>query len=94
VIDIPGTHDEFVAGFHGEFGGISIVPNSLHVNASADGRQAFRDARGTTPTRVVLERRARLSATSADAGYQFLLRLNRTDATWVRPALWPRLLVR
>jgi UDP-2,3-diacylglucosamine pyrophosphatase LpxH len=78
VIYIPGNHDEFVAGFHGEFGGISIEPNSLHV--TADGRRLF-VMHGHELDAVV--QGARWLAHLGDVGYQFLLRLNR-PLNWVR----------
>jgi len=37
VIYITGNHDEFLARFHGQYGGISIQANAVHV--TADGRR-------------------------------------------------------
>jgi UDP-2,3-diacylglucosamine pyrophosphatase LpxH len=71
IIYIPGNHDEFVAGFHGEFGGVVIQPNALHT--TADGRRLF-VMHGHELDTVV--QGARWLAHLGDVGYQFLLWLN------------------
>lgn len=78
VIYIPGNHDEFVSGFHGEFGGITIEPNSIHT--TADGRRLF-VMHGHELDAVV--QGARWLAHLGDVGYQFLLWLN-GPLNWLR----------
>jgi UDP-2,3-diacylglucosamine pyrophosphatase LpxH len=43
VIYIPGNHDEFVSGFHGHYGNITIEKQAIHT--TADGRPHPRDPR-------------------------------------------------
>lgn len=78
IIYIPGNHDEFISGYHGEFGGITIEQNSIHT--TADGRRLF-IMHGHELDSVV--QGARWLAHIGDIGYQFLLRLNR-PLNWLR----------
>jgi len=78
VIYVPGNHDEFVSGFHGEFGGITIEPNCIHT--TADGRRLF-VMHGHELDSVV--QCARWLAHLGDISYQFLLKLNR-PLNWFR----------
>jgi UDP-2,3-diacylglucosamine pyrophosphatase LpxH len=72
IVYIPGNHDEFVSNYHGEFGGISMVPNAIHV--TADGRRLW-VMHGHELDAVV--QNIKWLAHLGDIGYQFLLRLNR-----------------
>lgn len=73
VIYIPGNHDEFVAGFQGEYGNITIQKQAIHT--TADGRRIL-VMHGHELDAVV--QNARWLAFAGDAGYQFLLSLNPT----------------
>lgn len=72
VVYIPGNHDEFVANYHGEFGGVSVVPNAIHLNGA--GRRLL-VMHGHELDSVV--QNIKWLARLGDVGYQFLLRLNR-----------------
>src|SRR6185436_6760524 len=72
VIYIPGNHDEFVAGFFGEFGAVEIVPRAIHT--TADGRRLL-VIHGHELDTVV--QNIKWLAHLGDFGYQMLLRLNR-----------------
>ncbi len=72
VIYIPGNHDEFVSGFHGNFGAVTIVPRAIHT--TADGRRLL-IIHGHELDTVV--QNIKWLAHVGDVGYQTLLRLNR-----------------
>ena len=69
---IPGNHDEFVANYHGEFGGVTVVQNAIHT--TADQRRLLL-MHGHELDSVV--QNIKWLAHLGDVGYQFLLRLNR-----------------
>lgn len=71
IIYIPGNHDEFIAGFFGTYGNITIQQNAIHT--TADGRRLL-VMHGHELDTVV--QNIRWLAFVGDAGYQFLLRLN------------------
>ena len=71
VICIPGNHDEFVAGFEGVYGNITIQKQAIHT--TADGRRIL-VMHGHELDAVV--QNARWLAFAGDLGYQFLLSLN------------------
>jgi len=71
IIYIPGNHDEFVAGFAGLYGSITIRNQAVHV--TADGRRLL-VMHGHELDTVV--QNIKWLAFLGDAGYQFLLRLN------------------
>ncbi len=71
VIYIPGNHDEFVAGFQGHYGNISIQKEAIHT--TADGRRLL-VIHGHELDTVV--QNVRWLAFAGDLGYQFLLSLN------------------
>lgn len=71
IIYIPGNHDEFVSGFCGEYGNITIQKQAIHT--AADGRRIL-VIHGHELDTVV--QNARWLAFAGDAGYQFLLSLN------------------
>jgi UDP-2,3-diacylglucosamine pyrophosphatase LpxH len=78
IIYIPGNHDEFVSNYHGDFGGVSTVPNAIHK--MADGRQLL-VMHGHELDSVV--QNIKWLAHLGDVGYQFLLRLN-GPVNWMR----------
>lgn len=71
VIYIPGNHDEFVSGFQGPYGNISIQKEAIHT--TRDGRRIL-VIHGHELDTVV--QNARWLAFVGDLGYQFLLSLN------------------
>jgi UDP-2,3-diacylglucosamine pyrophosphatase LpxH len=71
VIYIPGNHDEFVAGFLGPYGNISVQAHAVHK--TADGRSML-VIHGHELDTVV--QNIKWLALVGDVGYQFLLRLN------------------
>ncbi len=71
VIYIPGNHDEFVSGFHGAYGNISIQKEAIHT--TQDGRRIL-VIHGHELDTIV--QNARWLAFAGDVGYQFLLSLN------------------
>jgi len=71
VIYIPGNHDEFVSGFHGDYGNITIQKQAIHL--TADGRRML-VMHGHELDTVV--QNVRWLAFAGDTGYQFLLSLN------------------
>jgi UDP-2,3-diacylglucosamine pyrophosphatase LpxH len=71
IIYIPGNHDEFVAGFLGNFGAVHIENRAIHV--TADGRRLL-VIHGHELDTVV--QNIRWLAHLGDFGYQLLLRLN------------------
>jgi len=72
IIYIPGNHDEFIAGFFGPYGGISVQKEAIHV--TADGRRLL-VIHGHELDAVV--QNIRWLAFVGDVGYGLLLRLNR-----------------
>lgn len=72
VIYIPGNHDEFVAGFFGNYGSISIHEN--HIHTTADGKRLL-VMHGHELDTVI--QNVKWLAYLGDLGYQFLLKLNR-----------------
>ncbi|MHA3774202.1 UDP-2,3-diacylglucosamine diphosphatase [Verrucomicrobiota bacterium sgz303538] len=75
---IPGNHDEFVSGFHGEYGAVTIVPRAIHT--TADGRKLL-VIHGHELDTVV--QNIKWLAVLGDIGYQLLLRLN-APVNWIR----------
>jgi len=71
VIYIPGNHDEFVSGFHGDYGNITIQKQAIHT--TADGRRLL-IIHGHELDTVV--QNVKWLAFAGDVGYQFLLSLN------------------
>jgi len=71
VIYIPGNHDEFIAGFFGSYGAITIQQHAIHV--TADNRRLL-VMHGHELDTVV--QNIKWLAFVGDAGYQFLLSLN------------------
>ena len=71
IIYIPGNHDEFVAGFFGDYGNITIQKHAIHT--TADGRRIL-VMHGHELDTVV--QNVRWLAFAGDLGYQSLLALN------------------
>jgi len=71
IIYIPGNHDEFISGFFGIYGAVSIQPRVIHTTA---GGKRLLVIHGHELDTVV--QNIRWLAYIGDAGYQFLLRLN------------------
>jgi UDP-2,3-diacylglucosamine pyrophosphatase LpxH len=71
IIYIPGNHDEFIAGFFGAYGNITVEKNAIHE--TADKRRLL-VIHGHELDTVV--QNIRWLAFVGDVGYQFLLRLN------------------
>lgn len=78
VYYIPGNHDEFVSGFHGEYGAVTILPRAIHT--TADGRKLL-VIHGHELDTVV--QNIKWLAVLGDVGYQLLLTLN-SPVNWVR----------
>ncbi len=72
LIYIPGNHDEFLAGFLGGYGAISVQERAIHT--TADGRRLL-VIHGHELDTVVQNHR--WLALAGDIGYRFLLQLNR-----------------
>jgi UDP-2,3-diacylglucosamine pyrophosphatase LpxH len=72
VVYIPGNHDEFVAGFFGDFGAVTIEPRAIHE--TADGRRLL-IIHGHELDAVI--QNIKWLAFVGDVGYSLLLRLNR-----------------
>ena len=72
IIYIPGNHDEFVSGFLGDFGAVTIEPRAIHV--TADGRRLL-VIHGHELDAVI--QNIKWLAYIGDVGYALLLRLNR-----------------
>src|SRR5260370_40575074 len=68
---MPGNTDEFVAGFEGAYGNITIQKHAIHT--TADGRRIL-ILHGHELDTVV--QNAKWLAFAGDVGYQFLLSLN------------------
>ncbi len=71
IVYIPGNHDEFIANYHGDFGGVTVVPNAVHTTA---GGRRLLVMHGHELDSVV--QNIKWLAHLGDIGYQFLLRLN------------------
>lgn len=78
VIYIPGNHDEFVSGFLGEYGAVTVQPKAIHT--TADGRRLL-VIHGHELDTVV--QNSKWLAHLGDLGYALLLRLN-APVNWVR----------
>lgn len=72
IFYIPGNHDEFVAGFLGSYGSITVAPRVIHT--TADGRRLL-IIHGHELDTVV--QNLKWLAHLGDLGYEFLLKLNR-----------------
>lgn len=72
IFYIPGNHDEFVAGFLGNYGAITVAPRVIHT--TADGRRLL-VIHGHELDTVV--QNIKWLAHLGDLGYQLLLKLNR-----------------
>lgn len=72
IIYIPGNHDEFLADFLGAYGSITMQKEAIHT--TADGRRLL-VIHGHELDTVV--QNIRWLAFLGDAGYEFLLKLNR-----------------
>ncbi len=71
VIYIPGNHDEFVSGFYGDYGHITIQKHAIHVTAEGKRMLVLHGHELDTVVQNV-----KWLAFAGDAGYQFLLSLN------------------
>jgi UDP-2,3-diacylglucosamine pyrophosphatase LpxH len=81
VIYIPGNHDEFISGFLGHYGAVTIEPRAIHI--TADGRRLL-VIHGHELDTVV--QNIRWLAFVGDVGYQILLKLNQ-PVNWARRVL-------
>lgn len=81
VFYIPGNHDEFIAGFFGSYGSVTVVPRIIHT--AADGRRML-VIHGHELDTVV--QNIKWLAHLGDIGYQFLLHMNQ-PVNWVRRRL-------
>ena len=71
LIYVPGNHDEFLRGYYGVYGSLTIAPSAVHT--TADGRRLL-VLHGDELDTVV--QNAKWLAFIGDVGYQFLLKLN------------------
>ena len=71
VIYIPGNHDEFVAGFHGHYGAVEVVPRAIHTTATGKKLLVIHGHELDTVVQNM-----RWLAFLGDIGYTLLLRLN------------------
>ncbi len=71
IFYIPGNHDEFVSGFLGEYGAITVAPRVIHT--TADGRRLL-VIHGHELDTVV--QNIKWLAYVGDVGYRLLLKLN------------------
>ncbi len=78
---IPGNHDEFVAGFLGRYGAITVAQRVIHT--TADGKRLL-VIHGHELDAVV--QNIKWLAHLGDIGYQLLLKLNQ-PINWVRRLL-------
>ena len=78
IIYIPGNHDEFISGFLGIYGAITMKKNDIHV--TADGRRLL-VMHGHELDTVV--QNIRWLAFLGDVGYEFLLKTNQ-PLNWFR----------
>ncbi len=87
IIYIPGNHDEFLAGFLGIYGSITMKKNDIHI--TADGRRLL-VMHGHELDTVV--QNMRWLAFVGDVGYGFLLKTNQ-PLNWIRRHIRAGLLV-
>ena len=80
LIYIPGNHDDFLRGYYGSYGNLTIAPNAIHT--TADGCRLL-IIHGDELDTVV--QNVRWLALVGDVGYQLLLKLNR-PVNWLRRA--------
>jgi UDP-2,3-diacylglucosamine pyrophosphatase LpxH len=78
VVYIPGNHDEFVGGFLGDYGAVSVQARVIHE--TADGRRLL-VIHGHELDVVV--QNSKWLAHVGDIGYSILLKLN-APLNWVR----------
>jgi len=78
VVYIPGNHDEFVAGFFGDYGSVTVVPRAVHE--TVDGKRLL-IIHGHELDTVV--QNIKWLAHLGDIGYTILMRLN-TPINWIR----------
>ena len=78
IIYIPGNHDEFISGFLGVYGSITMKKNDIHV--TADGRRLL-VMHGHELDAVV--QNMRWLAFLGDVGYEVLLKANQ-PLNWLR----------
>lgn len=71
IVYVPGNHDEFIAGFFGNYGAIEVVPKAIHTTAEG---KALLVIHGHELDTVV--QNAKWLALIGDVGYQILLKLN------------------
>lgn len=71
IIYIPGNHDEFVAGYHGDYGAVTIIPRAIHT--TLQGKRLL-VIHGHELDAVV--QNIKWLAYVGDVGYTVLLRLN------------------
>ena len=71
IIYIPGNHDEFVAGFFGTYGAVSIQPRAIHTTVNGKRLLVIHGHELDTVVQNI-----KWLAYIGDVGYQFLLRLN------------------
>ncbi len=78
VVYIPGNHDEFVSGFLGEYGAVTVQERAVHT--TADGRRLLVFHGHELD---VIVQNVRWLAHLGDVGYTLLLRLN-SPLNWIR----------
>lgn len=86
IIYIPGNHDEFIAGFLGNFGAVTIQPRAIHN--TADGRRLL-VIHGHELDAVI--QNIKWLAFVGSLGYELLLRLNRPINAlrrWLKRDYW------
>jgi UDP-2,3-diacylglucosamine pyrophosphatase LpxH len=71
IIYIPGNHDEFLSGFHGDYASVTVRKNAIHL--TADGRRLL-VMHGHELDNVV--QNMRWLAHLGDIGYVLLMRCN------------------
>ncbi len=71
IIYIPGNHDEFISGFYGDYGAVTVVPRAIHT--TVDGKRLL-VIHGHELDAVV--QNIKWMAHLGDVGYQLLLALN------------------
>lgn len=81
VVYIPGNHDEFLSGFYGEYGAVTVQERAIHT--TADGRRLLVFHGHELD---VIVQNVRWLAHVGDIGYTLLLRLN-APLNWIRKIL-------
>ncbi len=71
VIYIPGNHDEFIAGFHGHYGAVEVMPRAVHETATGERLLVIHGHELDTVVQNI-----KWLAFIGDIGYQILLKLN------------------